>query len=86
MDLSVIDTATLKGWHVEAITALHALSTGRREVSMSFSTPGSSRSGTYTAANRDELAQWIGQLTDALAARGEMAQPGRRRRAFGLRF
>lgn len=86
MDLSVIDTATLKAWHGEAIAALHALSIGRREVSLSYSTPGSARSGTYTAADRDQLAQWIGQLADALASRGELTQPRPRRRAIGIRF
>lgn len=86
MDFSVIDTATLKAWHAEALAALQSLSIGRREVSLSYSTPGSARSGTFTAANRDELVQWIGQLADALAARGELAQARPRRRAIGIRF
>ena len=86
MDLSVITTPTLKAWHAEAIAALHALSIGRREVALSYSTPGSGRSGSYTAANRDELAQWIGTLADELAGRGELAQARSRRRAIGVRF
>ena len=86
MDLSVIDTPTLQGWHREALTALQALMTGRREVSLSYSTPGSARSGTYTAADRDHLTQWIGQLADALAGRGALTQARPRRRAIGIRF
>ncbi|NKE43567.1 hypothetical protein HB662_02180 [Roseomonas frigidaquae] len=86
MDFSVIDTETLKAWHVEALRALQSLSIGRREVSLSYSTPGSGRSGTYSATNRDELAQWIGLLADALAARGELQQRRPRRRAIGIRF
>lgn len=86
MDFSVIETATLTAWHAEALAALQALSIGRREVSLSYSTPGSARSGSFTAANRDELMQWIGQLTDALAARGVLAQARPRRRAIGVRF
>lgn len=52
MDFSVIDTETLKAWHVEALRALQSLSIGRREVSLSYSTPGSGRSGTYSAARQ----------------------------------
>ncbi|MGG5811459.1 hypothetical protein [Falsiroseomonas sp. CW058] len=86
MDLGVIDTATLKAWHAEALAALQALSIGRREVSLSYSTPGSSRAGAFTPANRAELMQWIGQIADALAARGALAQARPRRRAIGIRF
>jgi hypothetical protein len=86
MDLSVIDTATLQAWHREALAALQSLSIGRREVSLSYSTPGSARSGTFTAANRDELTAWIGVLADALVARGVLSAPRPRRRAIGIRF
>lgn len=86
MDLSVIDTPTLQAWHRDALGALQTLITGRREVSLSFGTPGSSRSATFSAADPDKLRAWIGQLADALAARGALAQAAPRRRAIGIRF
>jgi hypothetical protein len=84
VDLSIIDTALLQIWMAEAMAARHAISTGRREVSLSVAHPQSSRSVTYNQANLLDLRQWIADLTSELGRRGIGRGP--RRRAIGLRF
>jgi hypothetical protein len=84
MDLSIVDTALLRRWMVEAMEARHAISTGRREVSLSVAHPQSSRSVTYNQASLGDLRQWLADLTSELGRRGIGRGP--RRRAVGLRF
>ncbi len=86
MDLSTIDSPTLQAWHAEALRANHALMSGRQVVSASYSQATGSRSVSYTAANLNDLRQWIAQLEAALVKRGLLAMPPPRRRAIGLRY
>lgn len=84
MDLSAVPVDTLRLWQADAQSAMHALMTGRREVSMSVGTPGTSRSATYTAANLDDLRSYLAQLAAELARRGGAVVS--RRRAIGVRY
>jgi hypothetical protein len=84
MDLSVIDTATLLVWQADSLAAMQALSTSRREVSLSLAHPQGSRAVTYNTASLPELRAWIASLASELLRRGIGAP--RRRRAIGMRF
>lgn len=84
MDLSAVPTETLRLWQADALQAQHALMTGRREVSMSIGTPGTSRSVTYTQANLGDLRSYLAQLAAEIAKRGGAQVT--RRRAIGVRF
>jgi len=86
MDLSVIDTPTLQLWHVDAITKFGQMPAGGLESSLSYSTPGSSRSVSFSVMNWGDLQRWIGMLQDELARRGILAGQRRRRFAIGVRF
>lgn len=84
MDLSAVPIETLRLWQADALQAMHALMTGRREVSMSIGTPGTSRSATYTQANLGDLRSYLALLAAELAKRG--GAPFKRGRAIGVRF
>jgi hypothetical protein len=62
--------ATLQQWLSDAQTALAALMTGRREVSVSYD----GKAVTYSSANRSDLEAWIGLLQRQLGVnRGRRA-------------
>lgn len=72
------DTATLQARLAEAEAAYHALVTGRREVSVSYTQGETTRSVTYTQADLARLAGYIMDLKRQLGLG--------RRRAIGVRF
>ena len=84
MDLTGIDLPTLQTWRTEAYAGLHALMTGRREVTMSTSVNGAGQSVSFNQTNLGDLRNWISSLNAAIA--GLTGIPGPRRRAIGIRF
>lgn len=86
IDLSAIDTPTLQLWHMDALTTFGRMPAGGVESSLSYSTPGSSRSVSMSIGSWDNLKIWIKHLQDELVRRGVLNAPPRRRRAIGLRF
>ena len=60
--LSGVDEATLQQWLREAQSALQALMTGRREVTIAYD----GKSVTYSTASQANLIMWIKQLQQQL--------------------
>lgn len=74
-----VDCAQKKLWLAEAELALHKLLTGAREQTITF---GSGKSVTYTAANINQLRDYIARLKDEV---DECEGRGRARRSM-IRF
>jgi hypothetical protein len=60
--LAGVSTATLQQWLADAQSAMAALMTGRREVTVSYD----GKSVTYSNASRGDLVAWILQLQKQL--------------------
>ena len=79
--LAGVDPSTLQTWLTQAQQAYQDLRTGAKvEVAAYTQGDGGQKSVTYTRANIDQLATWIGELQAALGIRTHA------RRAIGVRF
>jgi len=65
-DLANVPEATLRQWQIDALTAMHELSTGKKRVTVSYSQGDGSRSVTYAQANIDDLRAWLAKLNAQL--------------------
>lgn len=64
--LAGVDQATLQQWLLDAQTAMQALMTGRREVTVAYD----GKSVTYSNASKGDLQVWIMQLQRQLGIGG----------------
>jgi len=65
-DLANVPRNTLIQWQLEAMTALHKLSTGQQGESYSYTQGDGSKSVTYTRANLNDLRAWLAKLNAQL--------------------
>lgn len=65
-DLSLMPQATLIQWQIDAMTALHELSTGKKGEAYSYTQGDGAKSVTYTRANINDLRAWLAKLNAQL--------------------
>lgn len=65
-DLANVPRNTLIQWQLEAMTALHKLSTGQQGEAYSYTQGDGAKSVTYTRANIDDLRAWLAKLNAQL--------------------
>lgn len=65
-DLANVPRLMLVQWQLEAMTALHQLSTGQKGESYSYTQGDGSKSVTYTRANINDLRAWLAKLNAQL--------------------
>ena len=78
-DLALIPLATLQQWQVEAMLAVHQLSTGQKGESYSYTQGDGAKAITYTRANINDLRAWLAKLNAQLGL-------GSGRRPMRVRF
>jgi hypothetical protein len=78
-DLSLIPVGTIQQWQVEAMLALHQLSTGQKGEAYAYTQGDGTKSVTYTRANISDLRAWLAKLNAQLGL-------GSGRRPMRVRF
>ncbi|MDT0355684.1 gpW family head-tail joining protein [Herbaspirillum huttiense F1] len=78
-DLANVPIDTLRQWQIDALQAMHDLSTGKKRVTISYSQGDGTRSVTYQQANIDDLRAWLAKLNAQLGL-------GSRRRPIWTNF
>lgn len=78
-DLALVPLATLQQWQLEAMLALHKLSTGQQGEAYTYAQGDGSKSVTYSRANINDLRAWVAKLNAQLGM-------GSGRRPMRVRF
>lgn len=65
-DLALMPLATLQQWQMEAMLALHQLSTGQKGEAYAYTQGDGAKSVTYTRSNINDLRAWLAKLNAQL--------------------